>query len=294
MTDENSSVYKKNPDTGYDERYITKLLKNFRSHETLLRLPSKMFYLSELKTSADPALTGQFLQWEHLPKKKFPMIFHSVAGKDQREARSPSFFNPDECAVVVEYVKKLFDKTGGGIKVTGKDIGIISPYRRQVGKILDLLNTYVQKKLINAEQKKGITVGSTEVFQGQERKIIIISTVRSSEQFLQSDFKHHLGFLRNSKRFNVAITRSKALLIVVGNPLLLCQDEHWRELISYAHENGGYVGGVRFPSDLLEHERLSRVETAFKKMDLLAIEPPEANAITQIELQEAPEWRADF
>ena len=53
--------------------------------------------------------------------------------------------------------------------------------------------------------------------------MIIVSTVRSQQKFLAHDFRHKLGFLRNPKRFNVAITRAKALLIVVGNPYLLFQ-----------------------------------------------------------------------
>ena len=57
----------------------------------------------------------------------------------------------------------------------------------------------------------------------KERKVIIVSTVRSQQKFLAHDFRHKLGFLRNPKRFNVAITRAKALLIVVGNPYLLFQ-----------------------------------------------------------------------
>ena len=66
-------------------------------------------------------------------------------------------------------------------------------------------------------------VGSTEMFQGQERRVIIISTVRSSKEWVTSDQRHNLGFLANPKRYNVAVTRAKALLIVVGNPLYVSQ-----------------------------------------------------------------------
>ena len=68
-----------------------------------------------------------------------------------------------------------------------------------------------------------VTVGTTEEFQGQERKVIILSTVRSSPEYVSLDIKHRLGFLKDPKRFNVSITRSQALLIVVGNPNILYQ-----------------------------------------------------------------------
>ena len=60
-------------------------------------------------------------------------------------------------------------------------------------------------------------------FQGQERKVIILSTVRSDPGFTKFDLIHRLGFLNDPKRFNVSITRSRALLIVVGNPHILYQ-----------------------------------------------------------------------
>jgi hypothetical protein len=69
-----------------------------------------------------------------------------------------------------------------------------------------------------------VQVGSVEEFQGQERRIILISTVRSSHEHLEFDAKHRLGFLSNPKRFNVSITRAKALVVVVGNPAILMHD----------------------------------------------------------------------
>ena len=60
------------------------------------------------------------------------MLFHSVIGEDMREERSPSFFNPSEVAVVINYVEELMATRKGGIKLKPEDIGIISPYRKQV------------------------------------------------------------------------------------------------------------------------------------------------------------------
>lgn len=66
-------------------------------------------------------------------------------------------------------------------------------------------------------------VGSVEEFQGQERLAILVSTVRSSDDWRNFDKMHNLGFLSNPKRFNVALTRAQALLVIVGNPFVLAK-----------------------------------------------------------------------
>ena len=98
------------------------------------------------------------------------------------------------------------------------------------------------KERFKKKNLENIKVGSTEMFQGQERKVIIISTVRSSEDWVGSDVRHNLGFLDNPKRFNVAITRAQALLIIVGNPLVLRLDPHWGALLRQCVERGAYRG----------------------------------------------------
>ena len=230
-----SEVYKRDEDEMYPVETITKLLNNFRSHPKLLHLPSKLFYDNELKPKADEFVTHSMLNWSELPNKKVPLIFHGIVGDDQREAKSPSFFNPEEAAKVVEYVQNLLDSSKGiAAKVKPEEIGVISPYRRQVHKIRELMNKKFQNKF--PEWKK-INVGSTEEFQGQERRIIIISTVRSKPTLLQADYEHKLGFLNNPKRFNVAISRAKALMVVIGNPYLLSMDHHWKELLRFTLDN---------------------------------------------------------
>ena len=74
----------------------------------------------------------------YLPAKGFPLIFHSVLGKDKREKKSPSHCNPLEVVQVVDYVKKLLQSCHPqdmGIRIDPSDIGIISPYRLQVCKV---------------------------------------------------------------------------------------------------------------------------------------------------------------
>jgi len=94
----------------------------------------------------------------------------------------------------------------------------------------------------------------------QERRAIIISTVRSSKEFVQYDLRHTLGFVANPRRFNgtrcfslsnsvlntynfvVAVTRAQALLYIVGDPSVLSLDPLWRSFLNYVHVNGGWTG----------------------------------------------------
>ena len=199
--------------SGYDGRCITKLVRNFRSHPALLRLPARLYYSDELISCADRSLVESCLQSSLLTdraKGRTPLLVHGVVGQDMREAESPSFFNPAEAVIVLDYISRLVDEG-----VDPCEIGVVAPYRRQVLK--------VRERLGARGWREEVMVGTTEEFQGQERRVILVSTVRSSPEYLQMDSQHKLGFLSNSKRFNVAITRARALLVVVGNPHILTQ-----------------------------------------------------------------------
>jgi len=238
------SLYERK-DSTYDKRYITKLINNYRSHEKILEVPNQLFYDGELKAVGDEMKTNFLCQWAGLPQKRFPIIFHGVLGKDEREEKSPSFFNRSEATIVMNYVRNLLEERSLGIKPS--EIGIISPYKQQVKKLRQCLAAEKGK----GDLRKEIRVGSVEEFQGTESPIIIISTVRSSEEYLKMDAEFKLGFLKNPKRFNVAITRAKALLIIVGNPFVLCKDEQWKTLVDFCIENGGYTG-VQYKEDSYE------------------------------------------
>ena len=213
---------------------ITKLLDNYRSHPKLLELPNRLFYDGELRACADPIVVNSLVRWEGLPTTGVPLIFHGIRGKDQREASSPSWFNNDEVTIVLSHVKDLLAFRQS--RLTPHDIGVITPYNKQVGRINMALRQDADPDLRN------VKVGSTELFQGQERRVILLSTVRSNADFIDFDKKHNIGFLDNPKRFNVAITRAQALLIVVGNPHVLASDPMWRALIKHCVDNGAYRG----------------------------------------------------
>ncbi|PFH45880.1 hypothetical protein AMATHDRAFT_77900 [Amanita thiersii Skay4041] len=221
----------------YDVKYgqgltVVKLLRNFTSHPKILEVSNTNFYNSELQPCGDPAVTHSLEDCEELPTKKFPIIFHGIIGRVQREGSWPLFFNIDEASLVKKYCSSLLSNRKKGTKA--KHIGVITPYSLQKSKIIDLFHR--DPKLRN------IKVGTVDEFEGQERRVIILSAVRSAPDHVTLDLKHSLGFVSMSLRLNVAITRAQALLIVIGNPVVLSLDPLWRSFLNYIHNNGGWLG----------------------------------------------------
>ncbi|EFN88652.1 Probable RNA helicase armi [Harpegnathos saltator] len=234
----------------YDPRLITKLIINYRSLPEILELSNWLFYDSELLPQISPKKSKEAKVLKRL-KEILPsrnglppaVIFHGISGENRRDIESPSWYNPEEATQVYIYLMKLY-KCG----LEPDDIGVITPYLKQVMQIRDLLNE------INMELPK---ISSVEGFQGQERKVIILSTVRSCNKLIDLDVKHALGFVASPKRLNVAITRARALLIIVGNPKLLYMDPHWRSVLMYCVKHGGYTGcnfQPNFYADLLSYK----------------------------------------
>jgi len=276
----------------YDVRVMTKLVRNYRSHPAILELPNARFYDGDLIARSDRLTSHTLCNWEYLPKKNFPLIFHGVQGKDEREGNSPSWFNPEEAQLVKTYVDLLVKDTRLN-KLKGEEIGVVTPYHKQAQKI---------RMLLRAHNYLDTKVGSVEEFQGSERRVIIISTVRSSVQHMDFDEKHKLGFVANSKRFNVAITRAQALLIVVGNPFVLQNDDDWKSFIHYSIENGGYTG--------CKYNDNSNPDASFKVLDEVTRGITSMNMnedkdseedeksddfvmVSNVTAQEGPAWRSE-
>lgn len=212
----------------YNPNLLTKLVRNYRSHPALLSMPSSMFYDNELVACASAETAEKMAQFSWLPKPGIPLIFHGIRGENYQESDSPSWCNPAEVYHVARYLQLLLNAN-----VNPNDVGVITPYRKQVEKI---------REFITSNELFPFKVGSVEEFQGQERDVIIVSTVRSHESFVEQDVIQHLGFLRSPKRFNVTVTRAKSLLIVIGNPHLLSHDEHWGPFLKHCVHLGAYTG----------------------------------------------------
>ena len=102
-------------------------------------------------------------------------------------------------------------------------IGVIAPYVAQVHQI----RKAVDAMLISfGQEKRFVKISSVDSFQGGESDIIILSCVRSKLKSTQQP--KSVGFLSNLRRLNVALTRAKQALWIVGNPEYLCINEHWR------------------------------------------------------------------
>lgn len=219
--------------------FITKLLLNYRNHPEILQLPDELFYGGELDPVSQYPI-NDFINKIFIPVNKVSNRFENraiefcgVMGEDERRGKSPSFFNEAEINMVIKYIECL-TRPEFDIEIPAEDIGVITPYKRQC----IMIQNRIRAKL-NIDT---IEVGSTEAFQGKEKRVIIISTVRSRADLLLHDRKYNIGFVNNEKRFNVAITRAISKLIIVGNPVCLYTNNNWARYMDLCKELNSYRG----------------------------------------------------
>ncbi|XP_073950625.1 putative helicase MOV-10 isoform X2 [Choristoneura fumiferana] len=234
-----------------DPNYITMLVKNFRNAPDILHLPNQLFYHGNLKALAkpDPLSSRKILPLEG---GESAVVFHSVNSREQRMGKAPSFFNEKELDMLKMYTKALVEKHD----VKPVDIGIIAPYIRQVYKMKSWLISNAAAGL------DAVEIGTVEAFQGKEKRVILVSTVRANCRLLDYDAKYGLGFLVDDKRFNVTLTRAKAKLIIIGNPSCLGRDEKWRKYMAHCSDLKCYFGReseqLQRTSDLLTEVAINR------------------------------------
>ncbi|XP_014205126.1 probable RNA helicase armi [Copidosoma floridanum] len=230
--------YQKDPEgfeTGYDPRLITKLLMNYRSLPDLLSLPNELFYESELIAQVHPVDSDEAELLHGLvdlvPKRigdPPSIVFHCAKGQNMQDKESTSWYNVEEAIQIHMYLLMLYNN---GLK--SSDIGIITPYSKQV--------YFIKNRLIQHEIDLP-KIGTVEEFQGQERKVVLLSTVRTSEEKVRTDVRHSLGFVAARERLNVAITRARVLLIIIGHLELLEQDYYWRSVITHCKARNSVTG----------------------------------------------------
>lgn len=238
----------------YDPRFIVQLTDNFRSHASILDYSNKKFYNSILNAKQQENVANFAIGWNLLPNPNIPVVFH--ASWTPSDLDGTSQFNCGDIVIVRKYVGSLLRDGINGKKVSAKDIGIISPYAAQRERL--------QKMYTN-----GIEIGTVEYFQGREKLIVIVSSVRSKTPTI--------GFLKNEKRLNVALTRAKALLIVIGNPETLGKNHFWRDFIAMCCEKKATVGNIpgwvynkqeSAPATDEDEDDVVRLEEMMNEMDI--------------------------
>ncbi|CCG82750.1 Regulator of nonsense transcripts 1 homolog [Taphrina deformans PYCC 5710] len=181
-----------------------------------------------------------------------------IAHEGQEEAADvnavTSWYNPSEIEIITEQVQEVMESSFGTLKP--QDIAIMAPYREQVVRL---------RLALRKVQLSAVTVGTVEDYQGAEARVVIISVVRTQVRFLKQDKDHGVGILHEPRRSNVALTRAKELLIVVGNPVLMWDDNTWKNWLLFCKRNGTYTGlGSPEHSDEFANEYVpSSLENAF-------------------------------
>lgn len=200
----------------------------YRMHPCLSEFPSNMFYDGSLQngvTMQDRLRRDVDFPW---PRSDFPMMFWSNIGLEELSASGTSYLNRTEAANVEKIVTRFF-KAG----VHPRDIGIITPYEGQRSYVVSSMqNTGTFKK----EHYKEIEVASVDAFQGREKDFIILSCVRSNDH-------QGIGFLSDPRRLNVALTRAKYGLVILGNPKVLSKHPLWNYLLLHFKEANCLVEG---------------------------------------------------
>ena len=140
------------------------------------------------------------------------------------------FYNISELFKIRELIT---DIVHGSAQVQAKEVGVICAFRSQVLRM---------RVILRESGLSDVNVGSIEDYQGQENKVIIISTVLSSRVKAFEDHEGNHALIGDFRRFNVAITRAIALCVVVGNPYHLFEDKRcWYQFLKYCHENDSLI-----------------------------------------------------
>src|SRR5574344_594340 len=198
---------------------VSLLKMQYRMNEQIMRFSSDWFYHGEVESAPEIKYRG-ILDWDT------PMMWIDTAEMDSKEefvGESFGRINKEEAALTLDTLSAYFEKIGRQRVLDERlDVGIISPYRAQV----QYLRKLIRMKEGFKPYRRQISVNTVDGFQGQERDIIIISLVRANDE-------GQIGFLRDLRRMNVAITRARMKLIIIGNSATMTRHPFYKKLYEY-------------------------------------------------------------
>ncbi|MCR8558095.1 AAA family ATPase [Mucilaginibacter sp. BJC16-A38] len=207
---------------------VTLLTEQYRMNETIMGFSSREFYGGKL--IAHSSVAHQLLLPGDLP---FVFVDTAGCGFDEK-LEGTSSVNPEEAVFLVKHLTQLAETISSGNE-DFPTIAVISPYKEQIRILQELLSN--SDVLLPYQDK--ISVNTIDSFQGQERDVVYISMVRSN---ITGD----IGFLADIRRMNVAITRAKKKLVVIGDSSTLGNFPFYADLIRYAEEAEGYKSAWEF------------------------------------------------
>lgn len=205
----------------YGERITRRLEVQYRMHAAIMGFSSDEFYEGAL-VADDSVREHRLSDLGHVderPATMAPLEFLDTAGAgydEQQEADGESRRNLQEAELVVRKVHELLDAG-----VAPAEIAVITPYAAQVRLLRELLSDVP------------LEVDSVDGFQGREKEAIVISLVRSNP-------RGEIGFLADARRMNVAMTRARRRLLIIGDSATLSHDDFFRRLLEYVEQQGGY------------------------------------------------------
>jgi superfamily I DNA and/or RNA helicase len=205
---------------------VTLLRVQYRMNDQIMRFSSNYFYGGKVESAPQVRHRG-ILQYDY----PISWIDSSVGCNDDGTATPGETFvastfgriNTEEAELTLKTLEDYFAKVGRE-RILGEqiDVGIISPYRAQV----QYLRQLIRRRAAFKPYRRLISVNTVDGFQGQERDIILISLVRSNSE-------GQIGFLNDLRRMNVAITRARMKLIILGDRSTLTQHPFYRKLWQY-------------------------------------------------------------
>lgn len=209
---------------------VTLLEEQYRMHETIMGYSAKVFYENKLKAH-------QSVAQQLLFDADVPLSFIDTAGcgfEEKLDGTSTS--NPEEAAFLIKHLTQLAISLGAQYKAKDfPSIAVISPYKQQVITLKELLEHAPELQ----PYRDKIAVNTIDSFQGQERDVVYISLTRSNTD-------NKIGFLSDIRRMNVAMTRARKKLIVIGDSSTLSAFDFYAGFISYAEEQQAYLSAWEF------------------------------------------------
>ena len=217
---------------------VVLLEEQYRMHTTIMGYSSDVFYEGRLK--AHPSVASHSLF-----EGDGPLAFIDTAGCGYDEKQEGTgLSNPEEAAFLIKHVAQLVTElssrleggqTGAAVMSKFPTIAIISPYRSQV----HLLQELLQHSAILKQYSDKISVNTIDSFQGQERDIVYIGMTRSNAD-------NKIGFLSDIRRMNVAMTRARKKLVVIGDSATLSRLPFYSNFIAYAEQKEAYKSAWEF------------------------------------------------